>query len=238
VRVVAHGVVGSTMDVARDDPGGAPVVHLAAVQTAGRGRRGRPWESPPGNLYATIAWPDPGGTWPPAVLAAVQLAWAEALEAAGFPAARVKWPNDGWIAGRKWSGVVAERAGARLLLGLGANLARAPAGATALAEHWRPWPGAEAASELLLQAAIAVLRAGPGEFPARLARWPARDALEPGEPLVVEAPGGPVEGRYAGVAPDGRLRLAGAAGERLFAVGDAVGLRSRRDGGGHVCSPG
>ncbi|HUP19054.1 MAG TPA: hypothetical protein VM778_03775 [Gemmatimonadota bacterium] len=232
VRVVAHEAVTSTMDAARVDPGPVPAVHITRRQTAGRGRRGRGWESPPGNLYATVAWPDPDPGWPPAVLAAIQLAWAEALDEAGGPAAQVKWPNDGWIAGRKWSGVVAERSGAggeaRLWVGLGANLLVAPEGATALAEHWRPWPGASAASEILLEAAIAVLADGPGALAARLDRWPARDALEPGEPLVVERPDGPVEGRYAGVADDGRLRLSGPGEERLVALAEAVRVRPRR----------
>lgn len=232
--VTIHPSVESTMDTARADPEPGPHLHLAIRQSAGRGRRGRTWESPPGNLHATFCWPDPEAAWPSSVLAAVQLAWAETLDGRGVREARVKWPNDGWVGERKWAGAVAERApgpvGERLLLGLGCNLERVPGGlpagsATALADHWSPWPGVAAATEVLLGAAVAVLRGGPAGIPARLAGWPRCDALAPDEPLRVESPEGPLEGRYAGVDPDGRLRLRTEQGERRISAGEVLRLR-------------
>lgn len=233
VRVVVHGEVDSTMDEAERDRGGRPVVHLAASQRAGRGRRGRRWRSPPGNLYATVAWPDPDRRLPPGILAAVQLAWAEAVAAAGGPRLACKWPNDGLVEGLKWAGTLAVRgsgpAGEELRLGLGANLAAAPAGpgpaAAALAPAWPGWPGRVEVQRLLLAAALEVLAEGEPGVAARLARWPGFDALAPGETIAVRLPAGERRGAYAGVDAGGRLRLRTPAGIEALAAGEVVRVR-------------
>jgi hypothetical protein len=51
------------------------------------------------------------------------------------------------------------------------------------------------------------------------------DALSPGERLAVDGPDGPIEGAYLGVDLDGRLRLAGLAGEVHVSSGDARRVR-------------
>jgi BirA family biotin operon repressor/biotin-[acetyl-CoA-carboxylase] ligase len=240
VPVVLHAAVDSTMDVAAEDPR-APVVHLAVEQRRGQGRHGRSWASPPGNLYATVAWPERGEPWPPAFLAAIQVAWAEAIVAVGGPAVRCKWPNDGMVGGGKWSGLLARRVaegGPRLLVGLGANLDHAPRiddpenalPATALRDHWTPWPGGGMVGALLLKAAIEVLRQGPEAVVQRLERWPRYDALEVGEELRVDLPGGERRGRYLGLAPDGCLRLEAGGAESLIAVGEARAVRLIQSG--------
>jgi BirA family transcriptional regulator, biotin operon repressor / biotin---[acetyl-CoA-carboxylase] ligase len=109
----------------------------ALEQTAGRGRRGRPWLSPPGNLYASLIL-RPGG---PAGRAA-QLGFAAALAIGdalaellpGLGGLACKWPNDVLLGGRKIAGILLESeigeggALAWLVLGLGINLAWAPPG--------------------------------------------------------------------------------------------------------------
>ncbi len=228
VPVVVHGTVSSTMTAAAQDSR-TPAIHLAERQTAGEGRRGRTWESPPGNLYATIAWEaDAAG---PATLAAMQVAWAERVAGAGGPATLCKWPNDGLVGDGKWAGLLARQAGGRILVGLGANLERAPRklgeAAAALADHWRPWPGREAVGRWLLEAALEVLRAGPEGAASLLARWPLHDAFVPGEPLLVETQGGERRGAYGGVAPDGQLRLTVGGTELRLAAGDVTRVRPR-----------
>jgi BirA family biotin operon repressor/biotin-[acetyl-CoA-carboxylase] ligase len=232
--VLEHGKIDSTMAAAMADGGPAPCVHLAESQTAGRGRFGRSWASPPGNLHATIRWPDPGADLPPALLAAIQVAWAGALRAAGGLDARCKWPNDGWLGGGKWSGVIALRSAGRpgeIHVGLGANLVAAPPGvgdppATALMLHWPGWPGADAVSELLLAAALDVLGDGPGGIRTRLERWSRYDALVIGEAVVVESGGRLRQGTYRGVDADGRLRLEEEAGEVRLSGGEVTRLRA------------
>src|SRR4030095_15125681 len=82
----------------------------AERQSRGRGRQGRQWDSPPGNLYASTlvrARPtDPPGAGL-ALVAAVALqelveAYANGLEV------RIKWPNDLLVAGAKISGILLE----------------------------------------------------------------------------------------------------------------------------------
>lgn len=233
VRLVAHGAIDSTMDAAAHDRGERPAIHVAERQLAGRGRRGRRWESPPGNLYATILWPDASRTMGPGTLAAIQVAWVEAVAAAGGPRLRCKWQNDGFVAGRKWAGALATRSGGgadeALLVGLGANLDAAPEdpslGATALRDHWPAWPGRREVGARLLEEALAVLRAGRGGVAERLARWGSHDVWEPGVSLAVEVPGGSRSGRYAGLTPEGFLRLETETGFLTLAGGEAFRAR-------------
>jgi len=84
----------------------------AGEQTAGRGRRGRDWSSPPGNLYASVLLIDPA---PVAQLGALPLVAAvavrEAIAACGLPAETrlaIKWPNDILLNGGKCCGMLLE----------------------------------------------------------------------------------------------------------------------------------
>ena len=84
-------------------------VFVAGGQSAGRGRHGRAWISPPGRgLYMTTVLPATLGS--PCVTLAAALGVAEAAEARWGIGAGVKWPNDLVVAGRKWGGVLAETA--------------------------------------------------------------------------------------------------------------------------------
>ena len=109
---------------------GAPegTVAIAEVQTAGRGRHGRTWVSPPGNLFLSLLVRPPRD---PGVLSllplAAGLAVAEALEASGT-APRLKWPNDVLAqSGRKLAGILAEASSdssgvESVVIGIGANV--------------------------------------------------------------------------------------------------------------------
>jgi len=136
-RLEHHASVGSTMDLARaaaEAGAAAGLVVWADEQTAGRGRQGRGWSSPPGNLYATLLLRPPGPALAGALYGfAASLALAEALTPLlGRGRVTLKWPNDLLIDGAKAAGVLLEsRASAAglewLLLGTGVNLASAPA---------------------------------------------------------------------------------------------------------------
>ena len=113
-----------------------PIWILAGRQTAGRGRRGRSWESPTGNLAATLLL-RPGKS----ASQCAQLSFVAATAAcdilAGFAPAtemRVKWPNDVLADGRKIAGILLESASQGgeppnwLAIGIGVNLASHPEG--------------------------------------------------------------------------------------------------------------
>ena len=102
-----HATVGSTNDAALDLlDAGAPhgTLVVADTQTAGRGRRGRVWHSPPGvAIHASLVLRgDRALASPTALVAAVGLGIAEGLERAtsGAVSVGIKWPNDLWIGGR------------------------------------------------------------------------------------------------------------------------------------------
>jgi BirA family biotin operon repressor/biotin-[acetyl-CoA-carboxylase] ligase len=160
-----------------------PLWIIARRQTAGRGRRGRAWETPEGNLAAT---------WlgvldkPPAH--AAQLSFVAALAVADLasvyvPASlvRLKWPNDPLVDGRKVSGVLIEsgrRDDGRLWVacGIGVNLAHAPVAperpATTLAAHLSGEHGAPPSPDKALD-----------DLAAAFDRWRTRWTREGFEPI-------------------------------------------------------
>ncbi len=124
----------STNDVARDWAlAGAPdgAVVAAGRQTRGRGRRERTWASPAGmGLYASfILRPGWSAKQAPHLAVLAGMAAHGALEAAGVPRLRVKWPNDILADGRKIAGVLVEpRVGGERIefavAGIGINVAQ------------------------------------------------------------------------------------------------------------------
>lgn len=101
-------------------------VCLAEQQTAGRGRRGRQWLSPPGvNLYLSLRWCF--GQTPerlPMLGLVTGLAVAEALADCGLRGHGLKWPNDVYYDGEKLGGILLEAVGAleQIVIGIGLNV--------------------------------------------------------------------------------------------------------------------
>ena len=99
-------------------------------QTAGRGRRGRRWNSPAGNFFATLVLPGEGQGRDAALMSFVAaLAVRDALSALAGSGDqfRLKWPNDVLAGDGKISGILLETAGSFLLVGIGVNLVPPPA---------------------------------------------------------------------------------------------------------------
>lgn len=213
-----------------------PLWIIARRQTAGRGRRGRAWESDTGNLFATLLTTT---RKPPAEAAQVTfiaaLSVADLLDAyAPASLVTIKWPNDVMLAGDKASGVLVESGahdsgGLWLAVGVGVNLAQAPEAterpATALVHHLRGEvltpPTVEAAAALLAEAfAVWMERWETLGFQPILDAWRARTPGLDG-PAVARLGHETVEGRAEGVAADGALKLRLADGTlRLISAGD------------------
>lgn len=205
------------------------VVH-ALRQTAGRGRQGRGWESPEGNLYMSLLLrphcpPQEAGRYS----FAAALAIYDAVQG-GLPDAPVqlKWPNDVLVGGKKISGLLLEAGAAEggvipwLVIGIGINVRHHPEQAlyptTSLAAE-----GAAADVEDVLQALLAwldhwlkVLRA-EGFSPLRQA-WLARARTGV---ITARLPNAIFEGTFAGLDDQGRLCLQLSDGSlRHIAAGD------------------
>jgi BirA family transcriptional regulator, biotin operon repressor / biotin---[acetyl-CoA-carboxylase] ligase len=206
-------VVSSTNDEAlKAIAGGAGpgCVFVAQAQTAGRGRRGAAWVSPPGGglfLSAIIAKPAPGDA--PLVAGAAGIAAADAIRAVTGADAGIKWPNDLWVRERKVGGVLIEVPGGDrglAVVGIGITL-RDPGdcetrpGAAPLAGLCdllgRPFAPEHLCAEVLaaLDAALTLVADDPGTL--RL-RYRGAEVLL-GRDVRVEAPGGTVAGRVADV---------------------------------------
>lgn len=103
---------------------------LAECQTAGRGRRGKPWVSPFGcQLILSMYWRlEQGMAAAMGLSLAVGVAVVQALESLGYPGVELKWPNDLYYQGRKLAGILVEMSGSagascHLVIGVGLNLA-------------------------------------------------------------------------------------------------------------------
>jgi BirA family biotin operon repressor/biotin-[acetyl-CoA-carboxylase] ligase len=213
------------------EPG--PLWITAARQTAGRGRRGRAWETADGNLAGTYFFTtdqSPGEIAQYAFIAGLAVA---DLACAYVPASAVtvKWPNDVLIAGRKTAGILIESSvrpggGCWVAVGIGVNLSRPPAQAaypaTAFSEHMSaPPPHPAQAIERLAEALERwrLLWAGAG-FSAIARAWTAR-AHGLGEACTARLPNETLQGIAEGIDPDGALRLRIAAGRvRRITAGD------------------
>ncbi|HYE92643.1 MAG TPA: biotin--[acetyl-CoA-carboxylase] ligase [Terriglobales bacterium] len=105
---------------------GAPdgTVVVADTQTAGKGRRGRVWSDAPGAslLMSVVVRSSLPITRLPLLSIAAGVALAEALNDVGVREPRLKWPNDVLVDGRKIAGVLLERRGDAVILGIGVNL--------------------------------------------------------------------------------------------------------------------
>ena len=222
IRVVAE--TGSTnADLLAAAPTGAAEGDwlVAERQTAGRGREGRNWASPPGNLYAStlvrLRPADPPATGL-ALVAAVALDEAASAFLPGGAPLQLKWPNDLLLGGAKLAGILLERHGECVVAGFGVNLAHHPdqlgRPVTHLGEH-APAPTPLAFAEALAEAVARWLGRWRAEgLGAVRTRWLAR-AHPAGTALSAALPeGGRAEGLFEGLAEDGALRLRLADGSR------------------------
>ncbi|MGP4024904.1 biotin--[acetyl-CoA-carboxylase] ligase [Actinomadura sp. 3N407] len=253
VRVVAE--TGSTnADLAERAGEGAPegTVLVTELQTAGRGRLGRSWTAPPrsGLMFSVLLRPRvpvPMLGWAPlltgvAVATAVRRMTAWSQEGDGFLSggdaavdARLKWPNDLLVGDRKLAGILTEKTGGGLVVGVGLNVG--------LREDELPVPSA---TSLAIEGAplsdrAPLLRAILREFATWYREWTAlggdpetsglRTAYKDlcatlGRQVRVELPG---EETLTGTARDvdgsGRLVVSGTGGDRVVSAGDVVHVR-------------
>jgi BirA family biotin operon repressor/biotin-[acetyl-CoA-carboxylase] ligase len=245
VRVVEE--TGSTnADLLAEAQAGARegLVLVAEEQTAGRGRMGRRWISPPRRAltFSVLLRPAvPAGLlgWVP-LLAGVAV--ASALEYTAGVDARLKWPNDVLVDGAKIAGILAERWGSAVVVGTGINVLQQrgelpvpTATSLLMAQEVGPVDDADTRERLL----TAVL----DEFARWYRAW--LDQPRPGDAdgcglreeylrrsgtvgaaVTVMLPGGQnLTGTAAGIDAAGRLEIRTPAGLVQVSAGDVVHLR-------------
>ncbi len=227
------------MDLAReaaaaDAPHGALI--LAETQTAGRGRRGRGFFSPPGgSLYFTLILRPSHEEYARLPLA-VPLAVCRACAREGV-AARIKWPNDVWVGERKLSGMLIDGEtgpeGLTAYAGVGVNVNADPTLDAALRDTATSLSrelGREVERESLLARICDELEEALAAPEPGLVDSYRVLSLVLGRQVRVEEGGDgddSYEGRAVDIAPDGALIVELSDGERLVALAADVSLRPR-----------
>jgi BirA family biotin operon repressor/biotin-[acetyl-CoA-carboxylase] ligase len=214
------------------------LVLVAEAQNAGRGRMDRRWTAPPRSGISVSVTLAPGEVpvarwgWLP-LLAGV--AAASAVSRVTGVDVRLKWPNDLLVGERKLAGILAERAGAGVVLGIGLNVT--------LRHEELPVP---TATSLLLSGAEVtdrdpILRALLRELEDWYTRWRlaggdahasglhaayTESCATLGRRVRVELPAGPaLEGPATAIDDDGRLIVTGPNGPTPVGAGDVVHVR-------------
>lgn len=236
--------VSSTNDVARELAASGTSEGLCVIareQTAGRGRQGRSWSSPPGEgLYLSLLLrPEIKAADSAVITLAAAVAVAETLKVDFQVSVDIKWPNDVLASGRKICGVLVETAieSGRLqyaVVGIGVNVAQ------------RFFPGeiGESATSLSLETGRSI---APDDFvkpllerlerwyttavphPDRvIARWEELSSYARGCPVRVESSDGSIEGVTRGLTPRGALIVELSNGETRDIVSGEVSLRQVR----------
>lgn len=213
----------STLDVAHRlgaDGSPAGTLVIANEQTAGRGRGGKSWQSPPGaGLWLTLVErpTDPSGL---GVLSLrVGLAAAGALDRFAPEPIRLKWPNDLFVDRGKLAGVLVEARWREqsvewVAIGLGVNV-KAPENVETAAGLESGTDRLDVLAELVPALRAAARSTGPLRAEER-EEFNARD-LARGKRCVE-----PARGRVAGISPDGELLVALADSVMPFRSGSLV----------------
>jgi biotin-[acetyl-CoA-carboxylase] ligase BirA-like protein len=234
-RLLAFTTIDSTMDEARRQfDSGSPtrLWIVAGEQTKGRGRLGREWVSPPGNLHMTLLLPThtPLRDQPKlSFVAGVALASAvnTLLPAQSI---RLKWPNDLLLNGGKASGLLLEGLGqgAAVAIGIGVNIVAHPPNTPYAAAHLAQCDATLDRERLFAALAVALVdeldafAEGRG-FALTRQRWLSR-AAHLGQPIRVKQGESQIEGIFLDLDADGRLVLETSGGTARVEAGDVFPL--------------
>lgn len=232
VPLTALPTVGSTFDVV--DTAAEHLATWATLdQTAGRGRLGREWVAPAGRcLAASIlvrpSVPEHQWSWLPL---AVGLALVQAVDPFVAGRARLKWPNDVLVGERKVAGILCERRGDAVVVGIGVNLTLDEASLPTDSSTSLALEGADGTAEALADAVLHDTLQGLRDLVPQLGSEPLRTAIERhcvtlGSHVRVALPdGSSVTGTATRLGPAGEVELDTDAGPQSFSVGDVTHVR-------------
>ena len=217
------------------------VALFAETQTAGRGRLGRVWVSPPkSNIYLSLGWRT---GLEPLELAGLSLAAGcaigEGLERNFGLKMQLKWPNDLYLGGRKCGGVLIDLVQSSnqdwtIVVGVGLNVAMPNSGGNDIDQPWTDL-GSHSAVPLtrnevggqLLGVLVPLLSSWQvGAFSQWRESWSRRDLMA-GHQITVQQGNHSISGRADGVDHSGALRVVTNEGLTVVQSGEASMLRSK-----------
>ena len=217
------------------------VALFAETQTAGRGRLGRVWVSPPkSNIYLSLGWRT---GLEPLELAGLSLAAGcaigEGLERNFGLKMQLKWPNDLYLGGKKCGGVLIDLVQSSnqdwtIVVGVGLNVAMPNSGGNDIDQPWTDL-GSHSAVPLtrnevggqLLGALVPLLSSWQvGAFSQWRESWSRRDLMA-GHQITVQQGNHSISGRADGVDHSGALRVVTNEGLTVVQSGEASMLRSK-----------
>ena len=217
------------------------VALFAETQTAGRGRLGRVWVSPPkSNIYLSLGWRT---GLEPLELAGLSLAAGcaigEGLERNFGLKMQLKWPNDLYLGGKKCGGVLIDLVQSSnqdwtIVVGVGLNVAMPNSGGNDIDQPWTDL-GSHSAVPLtrnevggqLLGALVPLLSSWQvGAFSQWRESWSRRDLMA-GHQITVQQGNHSISGRADGVDQSGALRVVTNEGLTVVQSGEASMLRRK-----------
>lgn len=240
-----HDVLASTnttaKDLARQGAKHGTLI-VSETQTAGRGRRGRTWVSPPseGIFASLILRPEVPTRRVPLLTLATGIALVEALQSFGLHEAWLKWPNDVWVGRRKLAGVLSEFSGELdrvdfVVIGMGINMHQAefPSEIDHTATSFFRETGQRTNRAQVLAGTLGELEKilpllEQADTAPLFTAWQKHDRLVGQEVNVIETTG-TYTGKALGLSESGALRVALPDGtEKLVLAGD-VSIRPHTD---------
>jgi BirA family transcriptional regulator, biotin operon repressor / biotin---[acetyl-CoA-carboxylase] ligase len=204
------------------------LVVVADEQTAGRGRLGRRWESPPGASLLVSVLARPTLPSDQRVTMATATALADAVETVAGFSPGLKWPNDLVVSDRKLAGILAESDGAAVVVGAGCNVnwGEIPEGLSNIATACDLEAGRTVDRTELLVRFLHELDHVLDDLDSVVARYRAR-LVTIGRHVRVEHFDGELHGEAVDVEEDGALVVSTDDGSRVSVrLGDVVHLRS------------
>ena len=195
-------------------------VCFAESQSAGRGRRGRPWVSPFGtNIYCSVyrlVHRAPGDL--AGLSLALGVAVIRALNAVSVTGASLKWPNDIYLDGKKLGGVLIDLVGemegpSQIVAGIGLNILMPDNESKEIDQAWidlRRYNGQFSRNQLageLLTAMLEVIRQYEQQgFESFISEWETYDVLS-GESVTLSTSSAEIQGTACGIDKQGAIRL-------------------------------
>jgi BirA family biotin operon repressor/biotin-[acetyl-CoA-carboxylase] ligase len=240
-RIDSTNTRGAALAASEPDPDG--LVLVAEHQSAGRGQYGRVWQSRPGSslLMSVVLRPPPELRRPVVLTAWAAVSVAEAILTLAGVQARIKWPNDLLIRGKKVCGILIEQSGtpagaATAVVGIGLNLNQTADEFAAAELPDATSLGIASGAAIDLRAAAGAVvrkldfeyaRLAAGELVAVEADWKWRIGLLGRRVVVEHADGTTTAGRLREVAFDGLEVETGDGAVRVVAPESVAHVRAR-----------